>query len=129
MEHVVVVVNTKFCDVNGVFFDVDGVEKADEHVVVKCGDVVVKCGEMEGSSDWCANSMRLTVGTEIINCNPTAPIICDHGLNIYKVTDEGLDMVSVSGDEFESEGCIAFPWSRNARETLIEMNVLKEDGW
>jgi hypothetical protein len=36
---------------------------------------------------------------------------------------------SVSGDEFESEGCIAFPWSRNARETLIEMNVHKEDGW
>ena len=103
VEHVVVV-DTKF-------FDVDGVEKADEHVTVKCGDVVVKCGKMEGSSDWCANSMRLTVGTEIIDCNPTAPIISDHGLNIYKVTDEGLDVVSVSGDEFESEGCITFPWS------------------
>ena len=65
-------------------------EKADEHVTVKCGDVVVKCGEMEGSSDWCANSMRLTVGTEIIDCNSTAPIISDHGLNIYKVTEKGL---------------------------------------
>jgi hypothetical protein len=51
------------------------------------------------------------------------------GSSDYKVTDEGLDMVLVSGDEFESEGCIAFPWSRNARETLIEMNVTNEDGW
>jgi hypothetical protein len=90
-----------------------GMEKADEYVVVKCG-------EMEGSSDWCANSMRRTVGTEVIGCNPTALIfkklvtIYDHGLNIFKVTGEGLDMVSVPGNDFESEGCIAFPWARKA---------------
>ena len=34
-----------------------------------------ECGEMEGSPDWCANSMRLTVGTESIDySDPTAPI-------------------------------------------------------
>ena len=57
---------------------------------------------------------------EVIGSNPTALIfkklvtIYDHGLNIFKVRDEGLDMVSVPGDNFESEGCIAFPWARKA---------------
>jgi hypothetical protein len=80
-----------------------------------------QCGEMEGSPDWCANSMRLTVGTESIDySDPTAPIfkklvaIGGRGLSIYKFTDEGLEMVWDSGDEFEREGCAAFPWAHNA---------------
>ena len=80
-----------------------------------------ECGEMEGSPDWCANSMRLTVGTESIDySDPTAPIfkklvaIGGRGLSIYKFSDEGLELVWDSGDEFEREGCAAFPWAHNA---------------
>ncbi len=90
-----------------------------------------QCGEMEGSPDWCANSMRLTVGTESIDySDPTAPIfkklvaIGGRGLSIYKFTDEGLAMVWDSGDEFEREGCAAFPWAHNAiqvRETCCSI--------
>jgi hypothetical protein len=81
-----------------------------------------ECGEMEGSPDWCANSMRLTVGTESIDySDPTAPVfkklvaIGGRGLSIYKFSsDEGLELVWDSGDEFEREGCAAFPWAHNA---------------
>ncbi len=80
-----------------------------------------KCDEMEGSPVWCAKSMRLTVGSESIDySDPTAPVfrklvaIGGRGLSIYKLTNDGLDLVWDSGDEFEREGCAAFPWAHNA---------------
>ncbi len=80
-----------------------------------------KCGSLAESPAWCAKSMRLTVGSESIDySNPTAPnfkklvAIGGRGLSIYKFTDEGLEMVWDSGDEFEREGCAAFPWAHNA---------------
>lgn len=80
-----------------------------------------ECGKMEGSPNWCANSMSLSVGSESIDySNPAAPIfkklvaIGGRGLSIYMFTDEGLDLVWDSGDDFEREGCAAFPWAHNA---------------
>ncbi|KAL7427677.1 LOW QUALITY PROTEIN: hypothetical protein ACHAXH_003770 [Discostella pseudostelligera] len=114
-----------------------------------------KCGSLAESPAWCAKSMRLTVGSESIDySNPTAPnfkklvAIGGRGLSIYKFTDEGLEMVWDSGDEFEREGCAAFPWAHNAiqdeeysdvggtlylsnpaiQEVLIEMNDPEKDG-
>ena len=70
---------------------------------------------MEGSPDWCANSMRLTIGTESIDySDPTAPIfkklvaIGGRGLSIYKFTDEGLEMVWDSGDELKERDAPRF---------------------
>ena len=86
---------------------------------------------MEGSPDWCANSMRLTVGTESIDySDPTAPIfkklvaIGGRGLSIYKFSDEGLELVWDSGDEFEREGCAAFPWAHNAIQVRNSCTIL-----
>mmetsp|Transcript_25923 Transcript_25923/g.47667 ORF Transcript_25923/g.47667 Transcript_25923/m.47667 type:complete len:380 (-) Transcript_25923:136-1275(-) len=113
------------------------------------------CGEMEGSPDWCASSMRFTVGSSMIDySDPTAPIIKNlvaiggRGISIYKLTDAGLDLVWDSEDEFEREGCAAFPWAHNSiqdeefadvngtlymvdegiRETIQEMNDPDVDG-
>ena len=90
-----------------------------------------ECGEMEGSPSWCANSMRLSVGSESVDySDPAAPIfkklvaIGGRGLSIYKLTDEGLDLVWDSGDDFEREGCAAFPWAHNAiqvRKLLFDL--------
>lgn len=75
---------------------------------------------MEGSPDWCATSMRLTVGSSMIDySDPTAPMIKKivaiggRGISIYRLTDDGLDLVWDSKDEFEREGCAAFPWAHN----------------
>lgn len=114
-----------------------------------------KCGDMAGSPDWCASSMRFTVGSSMVDySDPTAPLIKSlvgiggRGISIYKLTDKALDLVWDSKDEFEREGCAAFPWSHNGvqdeeyadvngtlykanekiRETLLEMNNLEEDG-
>mmetsp|Transcript_5683 Transcript_5683/g.11085 ORF Transcript_5683/g.11085 Transcript_5683/m.11085 type:complete len:706 (+) Transcript_5683:69-2186(+) len=115
-----------------------------------------ECGDMEGSPDWCATSMRLTIGSSMIDySDPTAPVIKKlvaiggRGVSIYKLTDAGLDLVWDSGDEFEREGCAAFPWAHNGiqdeefadvngtlydvskedlRETIHEMNDPNEDG-
>ena len=94
-----------------------------------------ECGEMEGSPDWCANSMRLTVGTESIDySDPTAPIfkklvaIGGRGLSIYKFSDEGLELVWDSGDEFEREGCAAFPWAHNAIQVRNSLQNSHEVG-
>jgi len=79
-----------------------------------------ECGEVEGSPDWCATSMRLSIGSSMVDySDPTSPLIQSivgiggRGISIYKLTDEGLDLVWDSGDEFEREGCAAFPWAHN----------------
>ena len=94
-----------------------------------------KCGEMVGSPDWCAQSMRLTVGTESIDySDPTAPnfkklvAIGGRGLSIYKFSDEGLELVWDSGDEFEREGCAAFPWAHNAIQVRNSLQNSHEVG-
>lgn len=114
-----------------------------------------ECGDMDGSPEWCADSMRLTVGSSSIDySDPTAPVIKKlvaiggRGISIYKLTDTGLDLVWDSADEFEREGCAAYPWAHNGiqdeefadvngtlymadegiRETIEEMNDPEEDG-
>ena len=114
------------------------------------------CGEAEGSPAWCSTSLRMSVGSSMVDyTDPTAPIIKSmiaiggRGISIYKLTDSGLDLVWDSGDEFETAGCAAYPWSHNGvqdeefsdvggtlwtvdegiRETLEEMNDPSIDGW
>jgi hypothetical protein len=70
------------------------------------------------------------------------------GISIYKLEDSGLTLVWDSGDEFEKEGCAAFPWAHNGiqdeefadvngtlymadeglRETIDELNDPEVDG-
>ncbi|KAL7554118.1 hypothetical protein ACHAWF_017519 [Thalassiosira exigua] len=113
------------------------------------------CGDLDGSPDWCASSMRLTVGSSMIDySDPSAPVINKivgiggRGISIYKLTDEGLELVFDTSDEFEREGCKAFPWAHNGiqdeefsdingtlwmadeglHEILMEMNDPTQDG-
>ena len=106
--------------------------------------------------EWCADSMRLSIGSSMIDySDPTAPVIKDivaiggRGISVYKLNDDGLELVWDSADEFEKAGCAAFPWAHNGiqdeefsdvggslwladegiRETLEEMNDPAEDGW
>ena len=115
-----------------------------------------ECGDLEDSPEWCATSLRLTVGSSSIDySDPTAPMIKKlvaiggRGISIYKLSDDSLDLIWDSADEFEREGCAAFPWAHNGiqdeefadvngtlwkadeglRETLMEMNDPNEDGW
>jgi hypothetical protein len=70
------------------------------------------------------------------------------GVSVYKLTDDGLELVWDSGSEFETEGCKNFPWAHNSiqdeefaavnstrwfadpglQKTLLEMNDPEEDG-
>lgn len=104
---------------------------------------------------WCAKSMRMAVGTSMVDySNVTAPhikkmvAIGGRGVSVYKLTDDGLELVWDSGSEFETEGCKNFPWAHNGiqdeefaavnstlwfadpglQETLFEMNDPEEDG-
>lgn len=113
------------------------------------------CGEGPESPEWCATSMRMTIGSSMVDyTDPAAPMIKSmvaiggRGISIYKLTDDSLDLVWDSADEFEKEGCAAFPWAHNGiqdeefadvggtlwltdegiRETLEEMNDPEEDG-
>jgi len=113
------------------------------------------CGEAEGSPEWCATSLSMTIGSSMVDySDPTAPIIKSmvaiggRGISIYKLTDDGLDLVWDSGDEFETAGCAAYPWAHNGiqdeefadvngtlymadegiRETLEELNDPEIDG-
>ena len=113
------------------------------------------CGEDPASPEWCATSMRMSVGSLMVDyADPTAPMIKSmvgiggRGISIYKLTEDSLDLVWDSADEFEKEGCAAFPWAHNGiqdeefadvggtlwqadegiRETLEEMNDPEEDG-
>lgn len=117
-----------------------------------------ECGDMEGSPDWCASSMRFTIGSSMVDySDPAAPMIkklvgesgfilwahkmyscmrntncslsllCSRtslpyllcaaiggrGISIFKLSESGLDLVWDSADEFEREGCKAFPWAHN----------------
>jgi hypothetical protein len=105
---------------------------------------------------WCASSLRLTIGSSMIDYSvPSAPVvkkivaIGGRGISIYKLNDDGLELVWDSADELEREGCAAYPWAHNGlqdeefadvngtlymtnediRETLIEMNDPEADGW
>ena len=116
----------------------------------------------EANSDatpWCASDLRVAVGTAMIDyTDPTAPNIYritalgGRGITLYKVTESnGLEMVWDSADEFEREGCAAYPWAHNSiqdeefaavggplynslpdgdslKETIEEMNDPDEDG-
>ena len=104
----------------------------------------------------CASSLRLTIGSSMIDYSvPSAPVvkkivaIGGRGISIYKLNDDGLELVWDSADELEREGCAAYPWAHNGlqdeefadvngtlymtnediRETLIEMNDPEADGW
>jgi hypothetical protein len=115
-----------------------------------------QCGDLEGSPEWCATSMRFTIGSSMVDySDPTKPYIKSmvaiggRGFSIFKLTDTGLDLVWDSADEFEREGCAAFPWAHNGIQdeefadvggalwladegiqgTLEEMNDPLQDGW
>lgn len=100
--------------------------------------------------------MRFSVGSLMVDySNATAPFIKrlvaigGRGVSLYKLTDEGLDLVWDSKSEFETEGCKAYPWAHNGiqdeefadvngtlwntdpdmHEVLMEVNDPEEDGW
>jgi hypothetical protein len=100
--------------------------------------------------------MRFTIGSSMVDySDPTKPYIKSmvaiggRGFSIFKLTDTGLDLVWDSADEFEREGCAAFPWAHNGIQdeefadvggalwladegiqgTLEEMNDPLQDGW
>lgn len=112
--------------------------------------------EDEPSVEWCADSLRLTVGSTMVDySDPSAPRIKSiaalggRGVTIYKLTDSALELVWDSAEAFEVEGCAAYPWAHNGvqdeefaavggalylanvgiRETIEEMNDPEEDGW
>lgn len=114
------------------------------------------CGDAADSPEWCATSMRMSIGSDMIDySDPSAIVIKSmvaiggRGISIFKLTDDGLDLVWDSGSEFEVEGCKAYPWSHNGiqdeefadvggalylanegiRETIEEMNDPEADGW
>ena len=119
----------------------------------KCEDI----RKTDGKPDWCASGLRLTLGSSMIDYNdPTAPNIKSivalggRGMSIYKLTDDGIDLVWDSKDELEREGCAAYPWAHNGiqdeefadvggtfynssdkdmQKTLVKMNDPKKDGW
>ena len=72
---------------------------------------------------WCSD-MEMTIGSSAVDySNPEAPVlervvgIGGRGMSILRVpTDSAspITMIWDSGDEFEKEGCKAFPWSHNA---------------
>jgi len=116
------------------------------------------CNEANAATPWCASSMRFTVGSTMIDySDPQAPNIYrltalgGRGITIYKVNDNGLELIWDSEDEFEQEGCAAYPWAHNGiqdeefaavnstfynsldadddlRETIEELNNPDEDG-
>jgi hypothetical protein len=80
-----------------------------------------ECDESNAETPFCSGSLRFTICSSMIDySNPEAPNIYrltgmgGRGITIYKVTDTGLDLVWDSADEFEQEGCAAFPWAHNS---------------
>jgi hypothetical protein len=116
------------------------------------------CDESNPETPFCSGSMRFSVGTSMVDySDPEAPNIYrltalgGRGITIYKVTDAGLELAWDSADEFEKEGCAAYPWAHNSiqdeefapvggaaynyldptdslRETIEEVNDPEEDG-
>ncbi len=85
-----------------------------------------ECEDWEDGPEWCADSMRMAVGSSMVDySDPKAPhikslvAIGGRGVSIYKLSDSGLDLVWDSGDEFEREGCAAFPWSHNGIQVRL----------
>lgn len=72
---------------------------------------------------WCSD-MEMTIGSSAVDySNPEAPVlervvgIGGRGMSILRVPTDSASPTTViwdSGDEFEKEGCKAFPWSHNA---------------
>jgi len=109
--------------------------------------------ECEG--DNCSKKMRMSVGSSMIDySDPTKPniermvIFGGRGISIYEVSDS-LKLIWDSGDEFEKEGCKAYPWAHGGiqdeefapvggtlynmadddlKETIEEVNDPEEDG-
>jgi hypothetical protein len=84
----------------------------------------------ESETQWCASSMRFAVGSSMVDySDPAAPVIKKlvaiggRGISIYKLTDSGLDLIWDSGDEFEREGCAAYPWAHNGIQDEEFANV------
>lgn len=114
------------------------------------------CGSDPNSPEWCSTSMRMTVGSAMIDySNPASPVIKSmvaiggRGITVFKLTDSGLELVWDSADELEKEGCVAYPWAHNGiqdeefadvggalwesdpdiHSTLEDMNDPNIDGW
>lgn len=79
------------------------------------------CDEVNTENPFCSKSMRFIVGSSMVDfSNPEAPNIYrlagigGRGITIFKVTDSGLEEVWDSAEQFEKEGCAAFPWAHNS---------------
>lgn len=79
------------------------------------------CDEVNAETPFCSKSMRFSVGSSMVDfSNPEAPNIYrlagigGRGITIFKVTDSGLEEVWDSAEQFEKEGCAAFPWAHNS---------------
>jgi len=72
-------------------------------------------------TEYCAPGLAFSVGTSTVNyTDPTAPNIYrmtgigGRGITVYKIDENGLELVWDSGDAFEKEGCAAYPWAHNS---------------
>lgn len=73
-------------------------------------------------TEYCSPGLAFTVGSSTIDySDPTAPNIYrltgigGRGITIYKIDSEsGLELVWDSGDSFEREGCVSYPWAHNS---------------
>ena len=116
------------------------------------------CNDTNAETPFCTDSMRFTLGSAMFDYSkPNAPNlyrmvgIGGRGITVFKVTDSGLEEVWDSADQFEREGCAAFPLSHNSiqdeefapvdgpfydslapdddlRQTIEEVNDPAEDG-
>ena len=79
--------------------------------------------ECDEDQTWCSD-MEMTIGSSAVDySNPEAPVlnkvvgIGGRGFSVLQVPSNPSSpttMIWDSGDEFEKEGCKAFPWSHNA---------------
>jgi len=114
--------------------------------------------ECEDNGLLCLDGVEITVGSSAVDySNPQAPVMDKlvlfggRGISIFEVpdADEPIERIWDSGDDFEKEGCKAFPWAHNGvqdedfapldgvrfelldddeRDTLLEMNDPNQDG-
>jgi hypothetical protein len=114
--------------------------------------------ELENALEWCSDRLRMTLGSSMVDySDPTAPhihsmiAIGGRGVSIYKLETDVISFVWDSADQFEREGCAAYPWSHNSqqdeeyaplygklynstsdeklKEEIYDRNALGEDGW
>lgn len=79
-----------------------------------------ECDETNPATPFCSGSMRLTVGSSMVDyTNPEVPNVFrvvgigGRGISIYKVTSNEMTLVWDSADDFEAKGYEAFPWAHN----------------